>query len=305
MNRLGIDLYDNRCPVWESPSLLFGAAGSGELLHAENDAISSFSTDDPNIRNSNPNEHKLWIGSQQLLHGFANEAFLITGSMLEEFSDWRKKQKEGFLDVFCSFFPPNEAALGTFSITSARRRAVEFRKELGQVKLFYEDRHKIQRPNATIQLGGGISGYFNLPVSKLHFAHELGAPRAKFQLAQMQVHRRVDVARFRLNHSYEETWTCSARRGDDEGRLRQGQIPAIDPRNYQGRAGRINTAPIITLAKIDARLNYTMLSIEIHPVSGEIFSVRFGGSVPLAVRLLNAAPVEHKGVCQALRERFA
>jgi hypothetical protein len=308
----GIDWSNSRAPVWRHPHLFVRACSSDLALHpVQNDAVASITEAERGLLGSHPNRHVLWMGPQKRLHeaGFAKEAFLSVKSILRLDVDW-SRQREGFIEVFCRFFSPDDRGVGIFSVTSARRpaylRDAEATrivvKAAGAPEMSWVSQQRIQHPNPTIWLGDDLSaGSFELPVGELHFARGSDGAHFQQQFAKLQVRRIVSAHNYNVPAYYDEMWVCRARRGDDNERLRKGQIPAIKPERYEGLHARLRTTPIVNLWRLDSKLRCTLLSMEINPSSSEFLSMRFS-FLPLGVVLLNAAPVEHAAICQALRK---
>jgi hypothetical protein len=330
----GIDWSDSRAPVWEHPDVFRQACETDSALYpVENDAISALTDADRVTLNSHRNHHILWMGSQNRLRDFAAEAFASAKSALRLGADWNGTQRTGFINLFRSFFPRDEQSLGVFSIVSARRPA-RFRnlddngivvESVGTPEVRWPSRERLDCHDATIRLGRGINGLFKLPVSELRFGRGSDGGDAEHRFATLKETRAVWAQRFRVPPYYDEMWVCRARQGYDDKVLLRREIPAVD--SAQCGTERLRLTPILNLARIedvsmrqiggrltrkssvlrdlkrpvDYRLKCTLLAVEINPFSGEIFSVRFS-FMPLAVVLVNAAPVEHVAICQALRK---
>ncbi len=172
---------------------------------------------------------------------------------------------------------------------------------LGTPDLWWVKSERLEHPKATIRLGGGANGSFRLPVCDLSFARGSEGADSTHDFARLRITRKVTARQFDVMAPfYEEMWLCRARKEYDDERLLRGEIPAIDRACYQD-AVRLRMTPILNLISVDARLNCRLLAIELDPASGGILSIRFS-SMPLRVVLVNAAPVEHIAICQALRK---
>src|SRR5205814_1389673 len=124
--------------------------------------------------------------------------------------------------------------------------------------------------------------------------------RPKNHIAMTYVPRRVVSSLYGLHHSYTEVRCCLARRGEDEERLKRGEVPALPESYYQSQAVRIHRTPIINLLSLSPDFFWaSILGIEVHPESGEILSLRWS-RMPLAALLLGGSPVEQIGVRDAL-----
>jgi len=317
MTRTPIDFDDERFPVWACPDLLRGAAVLDRPLDVScNDVVRRAADDPPEVVREivwQTNYQTLFLGSRSLLHGMADDFVSQIRRQFEfdQQSDWY--QCGGMIaDLIRSYFPEDGRGLGTFSVTPMRRPALLRGEEERGIEVTSIHPPGVQFLNRRVERGwdpkirlGGWGANFTLHTIGLPFAWAAGSKDADNRWAKVLVTRRVRASRFRLRPDqeyYRESWLCRAVPGEDEGRLRSGQIPAVRPAFYQGKAMRVRTTPIMNLGKIDAAgLQYEMLSIEIDAAAGgNILSVRHA-SMPWSVFLLNASRVEHVGVCNALR----
>jgi hypothetical protein len=135
----------------------------------------------------------------------------------------------------------------------------------------------------------------------VRFASESLPTLAEGDLFATYMPRRVRSQRFGIDEEYAEVWLCVALRGQDEPRLKRGQIPAVPEFQYQDRRLRLRTVPMLNLTRVRQRargMHLTMTCIEINPEGGDILSVRWN-DMPLSGGLLCCDPVEHVGLCQA------
>jgi len=292
---------DERFAVWEHAELLERVAAKEKLFSIEHEAVHLRETDPK----PNSNFHELCFGSFALLRERADYAYhkICRECDLGGYDFW-SQQREWVRAMFRAFFGRNDG-LGWFSILTARRPATlrviddptlvhaqgtaQF-----QARRRYENLEK--RP---LEIGG-----IQVPMRGLRWASHPDAPRRRARLTQVTVPRHVSSNRFSVeNGYYEEQWYTLAQPGDDDVWLRKGRIPALGPRPYLKELVAVRTT--IMLAFIEVSLSsspwQSVFVVEIHPESGEVLSLRWDRS-PLAIALLNDAPVDHQAICELLRK---
>ncbi len=289
--------------VWQERNLWLQASTSERLLTAESNAL-TLGAEDPVV---GVNYHDLRLGQQKLLHGEGDFTFAKVQSIFG-FSrlDFWDHQRAFLLNAFRKFYPEDEEAVGWPSLTAARRPAT--RRSLDDpdvlVEEFEANSYELcKEPELELirQLPLAIGLY--LPTKGLRFACKEDSESARRQSSVFQtvVRRRVQSPSFGVDHWYHESWLCLGRKGEDENRLRLGQIPAMPEPYYEKQAVRVRTTPILTLCKVSRSMEYSMVAIEINPASGETLSIR-SCSMPLAAALLSGSKVEQEGIRKAFRK---
>lgn len=289
--------WPDRRPIWEDALAWTKASAAGCLVQTENPAVQLAAGE------SRPpfNFHLLRFGPQRTLHTHGESVFDQIRSECD-FSEWDcwDDQKRWLMELFRTFYPEDEDAIGTFSVLAARRPSA-FREW--------------QDPTITITQGVARPHYL-MPVSKLgkrplmlgdralstQGLRLAGASESSFRKASVAmtvVPRRVRSTRFGIDARYDEYWVCLAERTDHHQLLRDGRLPVAGENHYKWAEGRLRFTPLLNLVSISRTLMYTILTAELHPVSAEVLSLRWA-RYPLAVAMLQASPVEHFAVQQAL-----
>lgn len=289
----------NDRPVWEQPEL-WGHADGGRVLTLENEAV-TVGPQDPRIP-ENHNYHALVLGLHEELSRRADWFFgaVRWACGFDGWACW-DTQREWLNAMFRTFFSGAGGEVGWVSLTAARRPA-QFREQADPTLCVTQAREA--RPcacrqaryldRARLELGRLV-----VPTRGVRFAAASERVRKRGHLFATYVGRRVQCGRFGIAQRYEEVWLCLAREGEDEERLKRGQIPALPEFYYQGPVVRLRTTPIVTLVRVNLRrMSYTFVGIELDPLSGEILSVRWT-DMPLSGALCSS-PGEHAAVCDAL-----
>ena len=299
----------NGRPVWEQPELWARAAALGTTTAVENEAFRRRPSDP--VVNENYNYHLLEMGPSCKLAGLANWFFGAIARTCGFSTDPSKDQgywasQKGWLDeVFHRTFPENSWEMGWVSLYGARRPSkfraqndpsVRIEQKHNEIRTRPARRAKHLDAAACLEVGQLV-----LPTRGVRFASESLRTLEEGDLFATYIPRRVSSGRFGIDEEYEEVWFCVALRGQDETRLRRGQIPAVPEFQYDDRRLQLRTVPMLNLTRVKERargMRLTMTMIEINPEGGDILSVRHN-DMPLSGGLLCCDPVEHVGLCQA------
>lgn len=286
---------EGRDPVWVMPELWERAATRDTLSSTCNYAV-KLDNAESGLRK---NYHKLFLGSQRLLHPLGGYVFDMVKQEFGfgEFDEW-DRQKSWVEELFRRVFPENEQAIGTFSIATARRPAA-FRAAQDPSLTITQARGRTHFLRRAERRGRLQIGDIVLPVSGLKLATAPGLANSTLSLAETVIPRNLSARRYSIDRFYEEFWYCSGER-DHAALLSEGKLPAIAAAAYDRLAVRLRTTILMNLARVSRSMSHCVVVLEVDPVSGEILSIRWARN-PLSAALLCSSPVEHLATCEALK----
>jgi hypothetical protein len=313
-------LTPGRLPIWDYPERWWAkVARFDRLAHPEPREAVHLTTDDPKHETSlvATNLHSLWLGPQRLLHREAEE---IHTRVKETFafrqgSAWLRLQS-AIVNMIRDFFPENGQSSGSVSILPMRRPAEQRGTQEPAVRITHPRAASFRpiygRP-PMIEIGDWRTEDVSFKGLYEFFAPAAGSSPQDNVLHEVFVHRRLDRNHASAQSPYAEYWFTNGCPGEDDARLKCGQIPALAANRYQGCLAKIRTSALLNLVKFDIGrgpdgkpdLAYTIMAVEFDPYDreapGQLLSLRYA-SMPMSVALLNASPVEHLSVCAALQE---
>lgn len=243
------------------------------------------------------------LGSQRNLHDIGQVVFDQIRADCD-FGSWDcwDDQRVWFVELIRQFFPEHEESIGVCSVLAARRPAWCRTQQDPTIAIsqgvarphFLHSVRKI--PGRRLTLGDK-----QLPMRGLRLAGMSEHVFRKAKLTMTVVPRRVVSSRFQIDSRYEEFWVTLANPADHREALQQGKLPVAGESFYQWGHGRIRCSPLVNLIGISRSLMYSVLAIELHPVSAEVLSLRWS-RYPLSVAMVQASPVEHYAIQQALTQ---
>ncbi len=286
-------------PIWRDGALFARASVADRIVCREHLSVQLA------VGESRPpfNFHQLWLGQQKHLHQMGLRVFDQVRADCD-FGAWDcwDEQRGWLSNLFREFFPENEEAIGVCSVLASRRPAWCRTQQDPTISITqgvarpYYLRGVSQLGKAALTLGDR-----RIPTVGMRMAGMSERSFRKSKITMTVVPRRAKSTRHGLNSSYDEYWICLADPVDHADLLRQGRLPVAGEAFYHWGEGRIRVSPIVNLIAISRTLMYSVLAVELHPVSAEVLSIRWT-RYPLSVAMLQASPIQHYAIQQALSQ---
>ena len=291
--------WQERQPIWEDHGSFMRASVANRVVTTEHEAVNLTAEE----YRPPSNFHHMRFGPQTHLHGLGLSVFDQVRRDCD-FGSWDcwDDQRTWLMNLFRMFFPEDEESIGACSVLSARRPAwcrtsqdptITITQGLARPH-FVRSVSKLDKH--PLALGDRL-----IPTEGLRLAGMSEHAFRKAKVAMTVVPRRARSTRFGIDSRYDEYWVCLANPADHQELLRSGCLPIAGERYYQWGEGRLRYSPLVNLVSISRHLIYSVLAVELHPVSAEVLSLRWT-RYPLAVAMLQASPIQHYAIQQALTQ---
>jgi hypothetical protein len=300
--REGDAMLSEERPIWERQDLWERAARGAHPGLVEKEAVKLLPGDPP-VRG---NYHALLLGDARHLAGQAGTFFSMVRekcgfSSLDPWDD-----QKGWLEAtFQSFFNCVEE-VGWVSLVMARRPSQLHHVRDARVRISHEPSGATPRPVRRAKHLGLAplslsleATEFSVVTKGLRMSCGDDTVRKSGQVFVISVPRAVEAPQLGVARKhYREVWVCLGQAGQDEERLRRGEIPAVPAAQYRGPLVRVRSTPILSLAKVSLG---SLRLIEVDPRDGKILSLRRAESRDLRTGLIKWGPGESEAISRALR----
>lgn len=289
--------------LWNEPALFSFARSAALTTNAMGDRIRNTAVilGEGETTGGLSNTHFLQVGIRRQLaeKTYADSIFIEVGRILGQTDDW-PHQRVFLRQLFAGYFGFDCTNLGWVSLLTLRRPQSHRNLEDESVRIV----SPVDRPDCQIsptkhQVRDRV--HFNdvlLPMGAARFT--ISSSRREPVIRRLSFSRTV-VSRYGTSPLKEWWYAPISHEGDDDV-LRCRQIPALLDEGHYSREREclLNTSILLNLVKMTPDRRVLDCTLEIHPRSGGILSIR-GYDTTLPTSLIVASAIEERALSQALR----